>query len=460
MKLLYLIIVCGAFLITISCTRLSGSTQNSNSLLENQNVNKLLQNQNNTDIEVDIENTIKKLTETITDKPDKTTGLSFQMALARTLKKNPLLVATLLEVNSKEGLLIQSKLWQNPEISLDVGHLFGQNGSNAVESQFQISQVIELGGKIKYRTKVAKAEKSLAIQEALSTRIEILAEVSLLFMDVVENQFKWDQELRNAEIAKNIYDVVNEKVKAGKVSFLEEKKALLVLNQSQLRLNQTISTFNSSKIKLAKMWGSQAVDFEKVDYQLGFVDEPPAFTEFEKHLISSPKVLLGQLKVDLEEQHATLERANATPDLTVNTAFQKYEENSDNAFAIGVSIPLAIFNRNQGNIKSTDALKMKARAEIANTNNTINSELIEMCNELQTIHKKLTTLKTDIYPAAKSVFEDAQIGYQKGSFDFLTVLDAQRSLFEINIDLIETEIEFKKKLIKANSLIGKIEIIK
>ena len=49
---------------------------------------------------------------------------------------------------------------------------------------------------------------------------------------------------------------------------------------------------------------------------------------------------------------------------------------------------------------------------------------------------------------------------QKGSFDFLTVLDAQRSLFEINIDLIETEIEYKKKLIKTNSLVGKIEIIK
>lgn len=460
MKHLYSIIAFGSFLITISCTRLGDSPQNPNILPENQNANRYVQKQNNTGVDEDTKNILQKLTETTTDKPDKATALSFQIALARTLKKNPLLVATLLEINSKEGLIIQSKLWQNPEISLGVEHLFGKNGSNAVESQIQISQVIELGGKIKRRSKVAEAEKSVAIQEALSTRIEVLAEVSLLFMDVVENQFKWEQELRNAEIAKSIYDVVNEKVKAGKVSPLEEKKALLVLNQSQLRLNQTISSFNSSKIKLVKMWGSQAVDFEKVDYQLGFVDEPPAFTEFEKQIINSPAVLLGQLKVELEEQRATLERANATPDLSVNTAFQKYEENSDKTFALGVSIPLTIFNRNQGNIKSADALKMKARAESTNTNNTINSELIEMYNELQTSHKKLITLKKDIYPAAKSVFDDAQIGYQKGSFDFLTVLDAQRSLFEINVDLIETEIELKKKLIKTNSLVGKIEIIK
>ena len=402
---------------------------------------------------------INELNEPTQNQPDKNEALSLKMAMDRVLKKNKSLEAALWQVNSKEGVILQSKLWQNPEISLEVGHLFGRNGNKAMESQLQISQVVELGGKIKYRTKVAQAEKEIAIQEALVLRIDVLTEVSLLFMDVVEAQSKLEQLEKNYDIAKTIHNVVSDKVKAGKVSLLEENKALLVLNQTQQVLNQTKSTFSTSKVKLSKMWGGTTEDFEKVDFQLGFEDASLQTLD-EKQVLNSPAVQLSQLNINLAKQKAVLEKAIARPDISVSLGFQKYEENSENAFAVGLTIPLIIFNKNQGNIKVANTLETKAMVDLKHTINNSISELLEINIDMESLRKKLKFFKEEVYPSAKNIFDGAQAGYQKGSFDYLTVLDAQKSLFEININLIETEVEYKKKIIKANSLIGKVEIIK
>lgn len=402
---------------------------------------------------------INKLNEPTQNQPDKNEAFSLKMAMTKTLKKNKSLEAALLQVNSKEGLILQSKLWQNPEINLEVGHLFGRNGNKEMESQLQISQVIELGGKIKQRTKVAQAEKEIAIQEALALRIDVLTEVSLLFMDVVEAQLKLEQLEKNFDIAKTIHSVVSDKAKAGKVSLLEENKALLVLNQTQQALSQAKITFSTSKVKLSKMWGGTTEGFEKVDFQLGFVEV--ALQSFnEQEVLNGPAVQLSQLNVKLAEQKAMLEKAIARPDITVSLGFQKFEENSENAFAVGLTIPLIIFNKNQGNIKSANTLEIKALVELKHTINNIISEIEEINIDMESLRKKIIFLKEEVCPSAKNILDGAQIGYQKGNFDYLTVLDAQKSLFEININLIETEIEYKRKIIKKNSLVGKVEIIK
>lgn len=402
---------------------------------------------------------INKLNEPTQNQPDKKEAFSLKMAMTKALKKNKSLEAALWQVNSKEGLILQSKLWQNPEINLEVGHLFGRNGNKGVESQLQISQVIELGGKIKQRTKVAQAEKEIAIQEALALRVDVLTEASLLFMDVVEAQLKLEQHEKNFDIAKTIHSVVSDKAKAGKVSLLEENKALLVLNQTQQTLSQAKSTFSTSKVKLSKMWGGTTEGFEKVDFQLGFVEV--ALQSFnEQEVLNGPAVQLSQLNVKLAEQKAMLEKAIARPDITVSLGFQKFEENSENAFAVGLTIPLIIFNKNQGNIKSANTLEIKALVELKHTINNIISEIEEINIDMESLRKKIIFLKEEVCPSAKNILDGAQIGYQKGNFDYLTVLDAQKSLFEININLIETEIEYKRKIIKKNSLVGKVEIIK
>jgi len=444
MAFLKSILTCFAVSIAFGCTTKGSRQQVPYSLADNIDKNAVL---------------VDKLNEPTQNQPDKNETLSLKMAMTKALKKNKSLEAALWQVNSKEGLILQSKLWQNPEINLEVGHLFGRNGNKEVESQLQISQVIELGGKIKQRTKVAQAEKEIAIQEALALRVDVLTEVSLLFMDVVEAQLKLEQHEKNFDIAKKIHSVVSDKAKAGKVSILEENKALLVLNQTQQTLSQAKSTFSTSKVKLSKMWGGTTEGLEKVDFQLGFVEVPlQSFNEQE--VLNGHAVQLSQLNVKLAEQKAMLEKAIARPDISVSLGFQKYEENSENAFVVGLTFPLIIFNKNQGNIKSANTLEMKALVELKHTINNLISELEEINIDMESLRKKIIFLKEEVCPSAKNILDGAQTGYQKGNFDYLTVLDAQKSLFEININLIETEIEYKRKIIKKNSLVGKVEIIK
>jgi cobalt-zinc-cadmium efflux system outer membrane protein len=140
--------------------------------------------------------------------------------------------------------------------------------------------------------------------------------------------------------------------------------------------------------------------------------------------------------------------------VNVGAGIKYYNESDDTAAVFGLSMPLSLFDRNQGNIRAAQyeferALQQKREIELQ-----INTALTSAYRKLQSAHQEAQVMNGELYPAAKQAYNDIQKAYMEGKLGYLDVLDAQRTLFETQRDYLEALVRFHSIAIDIESLIG------
>ena len=134
--------------------------------------------------------------------------------------------------------------------------------------------------------------------------------------------------------------------------------------------------------------------------------------------------LITQRQAELD-----LQRRNAIPDVTVGAGVRRFSEaGGDTAFVLGLSVPLPIFDRNQGNILRAGAELSRAEADAERGRLYLDAALADAERRLDQAWRAAELLRRTILPAAQEAAGFAREGYAAGKFSLLEVLDAQRTL--------------------------------
>ena len=91
---------------------------------------------------------------------------------------------------------------------------------------------------------------------------------------------------------------------------------------------------------------------------------------------------------------------------------------------VGVSIPLPIFDRNQGNISAARQRLYKARELARQADVSLNAELVDVYQSMVSAYEQTVNLRDRIIPASQKAFDAAREGYTQGKFGYLVLLDA------------------------------------
>ena len=121
----------------------------------------------------------------------------------------------------------------------------------------------------------------------------------------------------------------------------------------------------------------------------------------------------------------------AIPDVTVGLGVRTYQDDSNNTFSLNMTVPLPVFNRNQGGRAEAEARLRKAQFEKEAAQMENRSNLTEVFQRLSSAQAEVTVLNAETIPSAQAVFEAVSTGYREGKFGYLEVLDAQRTLFGV-----------------------------
>jgi len=141
---------------------------------------------------------------------------------------------------------------------------------------------------------------------------------------------------------------------------------------------------------------------------------------------------MARWKDELHQKNAALalEKARRTEDTVLVGGTRYCNDTDDVAFLMGVSIPLPLFNQNKGNVQA-------ARYEYWQTGERKRAAEIELQVSLSQAYQALSGafdevkgFKSEVLPRARTAFDAVTEGYREGKFGYLTVLDAQRTLFE------------------------------
>ena len=94
----------------------------------------------------------------------------------------------------------------------------------------QLGQLVELGGKRSKRKRAAALDQDLAGWDYEIGRIQVFTETSKAFVDVLVAQKRTELNEEFVRLAEQVLDAVAERVRAGKVSPIEEVKARVALS--------------------------------------------------------------------------------------------------------------------------------------------------------------------------------------------------------------------------------------
>ena len=376
--------------------------------------------------------------------------LTLTAALELALGANPDLAAAGRELEAVEATIIQAQVRPNPEIAASI-----EDTRRATRTTtLQLNQPIDLGGKRAARITAAERGRDAASTELNAKRAEIRAAVVAAFFDVLVAQERLRLAQASVELAQRVTIAASRRVTAGKVSPVEETKARVAEAGVRVELTLAASELASSRKRLAGAWGNPAPRFERVEGNLEALPPLPALADLNSRLAASPNLLRARIEVDRRQTLAEVERSRRVPDLTVSLGAKRNEELGLNQAILGVSIPIPIFNRNQGNLLEALRRTDKARDELSAAEIRLSNEMTAAYERLNTARQEVESLQRDILPGAQSAYDAATKGFELGKFSFLEVLDAQRTSFQAKSQYLRALAEAHRSAAEIEGILG------
>ena len=376
--------------------------------------------------------------------------LTLKAALELALGANPELSAAGRELDALEATIIQAQVRPNPEIST----LMEDTRQATRNTTLQLNQPIELGGKRGARIEAAKRSRDAASADMDAKRAEIRAAVMAAFFDVLVAQERLRLAQGSVELAQRATGAASRRVTAGKVSPVEETKARVAEAGVRVELTLAGSELATARKRLAGAWGNAMPRFERAEGDLEALPPLPALADLNSRLAASPNLLRARIEVDRRLALAEIERSRRIPDLTVSLGARRNEELGLNQAILGVSIPIPVFDRNQGNLLEALHRTDKARDELSAAGIRLSNELALAHERLNTARWETEAMRRDILPGAQSAYDAATKGFELGKFSFLEVLDAQRTSFQAKSQYLRALAEAHRSAAEIERILG------
>lgn len=384
-------------------------------------------------------------------------GLTLRDALALALERNPELTAFSWEVRAAEARALQAGLRPNPTLSVDLENVAGSgefSGVNLAETTLVLSQLIELGGKRQKRLAVGARETEVAEREYQAVRLDVVLATTGAFAEALAAQ----ERVRLADVQLHRAGELLEVILAQDRSPEQRLRSDLEVTNEEIDRRQSVRTLHVAKVRLATTWGSMEPDFSRLEGDLYSVSEIPEERDLVERLAKSPELARWRAEVAQRRAEIVLEDAQRIPDVELGIGPRHINigplDEDSWVLVAGVQLPIPVFDRNQG-------ARREARNELAGSRDLQRSAQLRLrlalalaYSGLISSYEEVIALRDDALPTAKRAYDATLAGQRRGSVPLNSVLDAQRSLSELETRLVEVLTSYHQHRAELEALIG------
>lgn len=366
--------------------------------------------------------------------------LTLQAALDGALQASPELTAYAAETRAREAEVSQAARFINPELAVEVANVAGSGdygGFAAAETTLQLSQQLELGSKRQLRRGMAEVEHDRAVRDLEIAHIDLQARIARNFLALLHAQDHLRLADEQMALSKQTLAVVEEKIAAGRAPSVEKYRFQSALAEARLTREKAMLALTTARQTLASALGREAATLGGVSGNLTILPPLPTLAEIEAQLGQNPEIARRRIESEAKRRELALARANRSVDPTIGLGLRNFKDSGDNALIFGLSLPLPLFDRNQGNVQAATHRLAAAQAQEASGVVQSRASLAESWQSLAASSAEAQMLREQIIPAAQQTFEAASYGYQAGKFGVLEVQDSQRNLFEVRERYLE-----------------------
>ncbi|MFC3694320.1 TolC family protein [Chenggangzhangella methanolivorans] len=383
--------------------------------------------------------------------------LTLSQALSRAVAASPALAAADREIGASGGRNIQAGLFPNPELSAEIDGAFGSNARRnlgAAETTLQISQLFELGGKRQARMAAAAAETDLARWDRAATRLQVLAETAEAFARTLGAQARVAELESQVDDLDRLTPLLERRVEAGASSRAEIARGRVATETTRVELAKAKASFHAARRELSTLIGDKAASFGSVGGDLTRIGVPPSFESLMSRALQTPQLTrFTALKAQRRALLAAAE-ARAVPDVTAGVGWRHYREDKSNAVMASLSVPLTVFDRNQGGVVEAGETLAKAEAERATAQRSLTVMVGAAYEALRGSYDEARLTRANVLPVAREAYDEVRAGYAEGRYSLLELLEARAALSDASLKEIDALVSFHATLASLEGLTG------
>lgn len=371
--------------------------------------------------------------------PAQNTNASAHITLADALRlaiqHNHALLALRSSILQNQAQEITANLRPNPNLAWDAQFipLFNPSNFNSDyfdnNAQFDIgaSYLFERGKKRQHRLQAAKDATSVTRSQVSDSGRTLIFNVAQQFINAVLAESTLQFAQQDLDSFQNTVNISDARFKAGAMSEGDFLKIKLQLLQFQT----DVSTAKLNRIQaLASL--RQFLGFESVpdDYEItGDLDYQPENASLTDLRVlasrSRPDLLAAQEGVTAARSQEALARANGKQDLTAGLSYS--HTGGVSSSTVSFSIPLAIFDRNQGEIARAGYAITQAQETASETTQQVSTDVLDAYENLHTTEQIVQLYRGGYVDQAKQSRDISEYAYRRGAASLLDFLDAERT---------------------------------
>jgi outer membrane protein, heavy metal efflux system len=401
-------------------------------------------------------------------------GLTLDRAIDVALERSLDLRSKFLEIPMARADILQANLRSNPIFYQD-GQLLQYKGSSTQftraapggPSQFDtnVTYPLDVSKKRQARTVVAtRAERVLEalFQDAVRQRIDDIygAWVTVLLARQTYRYAKQSSD-RLVEFAEGS----EKRFRGGDISQGEVNQVRIKARTAKLGLVDAEAAYRKAKLDLGSLMNLTLGEIARLEVKGTIADlapPPPPVEELRKlALAERPDIVSLRLGVHRAEADVRLAKANAYSDVYVLWQPYTFPDNapyglkSQYSWALGVTVPLPIYNRNQGGISRAKVNVTQSELQLGDLERQAQIDIEEAVLEYEVSKREVDELKANVVPPARETLEKAAQLWKAGSISGLDYLDATQDYTQVVKQYLDTAVRHRRSMLSLNTVVGR-----
>ena len=368
------------------------------------------------------------------------------------LERNPTLIQAKMVVRAAQGQYLQAGLYPNPTI----GYLGGDMGLEGTAGQqgAVFGQEVVTSGKLRLGSAVAGHGVGQARHGLEAQQQRVLNEVRAGYYEVLLAQKMIDVHQELLRISQEIGEAMEKALTLQEVSRADALRFRNEAERARVGLEQVENSHQVAWYRLATVLGQPEMAPAALSGSVD-VDLPTPSREeaLERLLAQSPELALARAGVERARCETALQCAERVPNVKFEM-WAKHDATTDEGLLdVGLGLPLPLFNRNQGNIVTAQAELIGAQREVERVELDLQNRFAVAFGKFVNARWQVDSYANTILPNGEESLRLIRLGLRDGEFGYLTLLTAQQTYSNDNLEYLASLQEFWARAVELDGML-------
>lgn len=365
-------------------------------------------------------------------------SLTLVEALARVDAGHPQLSLYRAYVALAEADAEQAGLLPNPQLVLRMENAPWSRGSTRNQAEYVagLSFQLPISGRLGAARDAGNLEVERRWEQLSAQRAELHGRVRGAFASALSLERAAQVQSQARDHADRAVEIFQARVRGGDAIPADLARTQMEALRTRLELSRVESLRAQALAELTAAIGDPAQEVQSLSGELEQVLQLPALAALLAGLDQNPRLRAAEADLALSAARLELAKAERIPDISLDLFYRRLEESDQHAFDFGVGIPLPIFDRNQGGVRSAAAAQEAARARAALSRSDLIREVRGAHLRLKRALGASTILRDQLLPLAEVVLAGVEARFQAGDASLVEALPVRRDWTTLQLEYL------------------------